>query len=201
MIHLSVTVKSRWCPGERPKLWNSVCLRPLITNHLSFRCVWTRMTHGLRNTVGSTMCKCAKSMVCEVWDQKGRWEEGTRQCVYTCVSFCACVCFRWEYMCRGGIRWFPSPPSNWRDLQYNKTIELTLYSLIASILSSHFTTLISHEHNGWWGISFHRWGLGGLCVMAASGTVTQHQFTHRVGLHLCAQGCKHVAWRERERVI
>lgn len=101
MIHLSVTVKSRWCPESDPKLWNSVCLRPLITNHLSFRCVWTRMTHDLRHTAGSTMCKCEENMVCEVWDWKGRrGGGGQRVRVYMCVFLCfVCVC-----VCLMGIR-------------------------------------------------------------------------------------------------
>lgn len=79
-----------------PKLWNSACASPLITNCLSFRCVWTWMTHGLRNTAGSSMCKCEGNIVREVWD----WQRS----VYV---------FNWEYTCRGGIRWSPSPPGNW----------------------------------------------------------------------------------------
>lgn len=66
--------------------------------------VWTRMTHGLRNTAASTMCKCEENMVCEVWDRGGGGgrEECVRMCVYVCV-------FIGEYtMCRGGIRWSTS---------------------------------------------------------------------------------------------
>lgn len=85
-----------------------------------------------------------------------------------------CVClFRREYMCRGSIRWSPSS-SNWRELQYNETIGLPP--------SSHFTPLINCGHKGRWGIFS---STEGAYVMAGSGAVTHHLFTHSTALHLC----------------
>ncbi|CAB1424648.1 unnamed protein product [Pleuronectes platessa] len=66
MIHLSVTVKSRRCPGERPKAVKFCLCEASYHKSPSFRCVWTRMTHGLRNTGGSTMCKCEENMAGDV---------------------------------------------------------------------------------------------------------------------------------------
>lgn len=74
MIHLSMALKS-WRAKEDQHSSVKCCLSALIfKNKLSFRCVWTWMTHKWRTPAGSSMWKC-NNVICEVCDWNGRDEE------------------------------------------------------------------------------------------------------------------------------
>lgn len=176
MIHLSMTVKWRQCLGERPKAVK-FCL--CEASYHKSPVLWMLFGPEWR-TVYATQQPQQCVNVRRIWFVRCETGEGGGQrgvCAYVCIRVCV---HRGIYYVqrRHQVVYFTS--SNWRGLQYNETIELPPYSLIASMLPSYFTPLISHGLRGDVGRLV---GGGGSGVVAGSGTVTHTQLlTHSTGL-------------------